>query len=114
MSRAGSDRGDKVSFTALMLLIWVMAAWWAMRQLPGLAGVERTFFLDRSILCLLVYGVFIAYYVWRSFKPRHWALRDHDGYEYPSTLDLPDSWSYDLSRYKQMVRKRLRDNETSV
>ncbi|TRO53975.1 hypothetical protein E2P71_05225 [Candidatus Bathyarchaeota archaeon] len=101
-----------MSFTALLVLVWVVAAWWAVEQLPHMAGIERTFFLDRSIFCLLVYGVFIAYYVWRSFKPEHWALRDHDGYEYPSTLDLTDYWSRNMRRYKQMVMDRRRgENE---
>jgi hypothetical protein len=108
VSSTRRDKGDKVSFTALLVLVWVVAAWWAMKQLTYMTGIERTFFLDRSIFYLLVYGVFIAYYVWRSFKPEHWTLRDHDGYEYPSTLDLPDSWSFNVRRYKQMVRERLR------
>ena len=112
MYGARSDKGDKVSFTALLVLVWLVAAWWALKQLPYLTGIERTFFLDRSMFCLLVYGVFIAYYVWRSFKPEHWTLRDHDGYEYPSTLDLPDSWSFNVKRYKQRVRERLRKDNS--
>jgi peptidoglycan/LPS O-acetylase OafA/YrhL len=74
------DKSDKVAFTALLVLVWLAAAWWALKQLPYITGIERTYFLNRIVLCLLVYGVFIAYYVWRSFKPEHWALRDHDDY----------------------------------
>ena len=102
------DRGDKVAFTALLALVWLASAWLALRQLPNLTGVERTFFLNRVILCLIVAGVFIAYHVWRSFKPGHWVLRDHGSFEYAPTIDLPNHWSFNMSRYQQIVQERLR------
>lgn len=102
------DRGDKVAFSALLLMVWLAAAWWALKQVQYIMGVERTYFLNRSIMCLLICGVFIAYYVWRSFKPEHWAFRDYDDYDYISTLDLPNFWSVNMKRYKQMVKERLR------
>ena len=102
------NKGDKVAFAALLVLVWLAAAWWALKQLPYMTDIERTYFINRSAMCLLVYSVFIAYYVWRSFKPAHWTLRDYDGYEYPSMIELPNHWSHNLSRYKQIVKARLR------
>jgi len=108
MALVSGDRGDKVAFTALLVLIWLASAWWALEQAQYIVGVERTLFTNRMALCLLVYGVFIAYYAWRSFKPEHWTLRDYDGYKPPSTVDLPDFWSGSMARYKQMIEERRR------
>ena len=79
--------------------------------------MDQDLFVNRMALCLLVYGVFIAYYTWRSFKPAHWVLRDHDGYQpYPSTSELPDWLFPHVRRYKEMIRERMRlerDGETT-
>ena len=111
--RFRDDKGDRGVWAALLALVWLAAAWWVKDQLPYMTTVEQTYFLNRSIMCLLVYGVFIAYYVWRSFKPKHWAFKDYDDYEYISTLDLPDFWSVNMKRYKQMVKERLRRDRNS-
>jgi len=47
---------------------------WALEQAQYILGVDRILFVNRMVLSLLVYGLLIAYYVWRSFKPAHWAL----------------------------------------
>ena len=70
----GGDRGDKVAFTALLVLGWLASAWWVLEQAQYILGVDRTLFVNRMVLSLLVYGLLIAYYVWRSFQPAHWAL----------------------------------------
>jgi len=108
VARVGGDRGDKIAFTALLALIWLASAWWALEQAQYIVGVEGTLYINRMVFCLLVYGVFIAYYTWRSFKPAHWDLSDHEGYVHLSTVDLPGFWSLSMARYKRMVEERRR------
>jgi hypothetical protein len=106
--RLRDDNNNRGFWVALLAFVWVAAALWVEDQLPYMTNIEKTYFLNRSMMCLLVYGVFIAYYVWRSFKPEHWTLRDYDDYEYVSTLDLSEFWSVNMKRYKQMVMERRR------
>ena len=114
---ANKDKGENLSFMLFLLLIGALGSWWAISRLSALSGLERTLFFNRFVLCSVVYGVFVSYYSWRTLKPDAWQLKDRDNYAHPSTLDLPDSWSPNMKRYKRKAKlkkaMRRRSEENS-
>ena len=99
------DKGEKISHILLFLLIGAIATLCAVNKVPYLSGVDRMLFINRFILCLVIYGVFIVYYSWTNLKPPGWRLRDYGDYVYSEIIDLPESWSLNMRRYKKKVKK---------
>ena len=83
------DRGNKVSILGVLLLMWILGAWWVTKTAQSLNGVERLFFTNRMMLALVLGGIVVIVYTWKSFKPIDWELPEFN-YERLDIEDLPD------------------------
>ena len=81
--------GNKVSILCVLLIMWLLGAWWVTTTAQSLNGVERLFFTNRMTLALLLGGIVVIVYTWKSFKPIDWELPEFN-YERLDIEDLPD------------------------
>jgi len=83
------DMGNKVSILCVLLIMWLLGAWWVTKTAQSLNGVERLFFTNRMTLALILGGIVVIVYTWKSFKPIDWELPEFN-YGRLDIEDLPD------------------------
>jgi len=81
--------GNKVSILGVLLLMWLLGAWWVTTTAQVLSGMERLLFTNRMMLALLLGGFVVLVYTWKSFKPVDWEIPEFN-YGRLDIEDLPD------------------------